>query len=128
MRFSTTEFFHLSVKMARSLPLHSSRFHPMLIVILIFHLAGCGRWEVLPLTWLTWRAGRPWPPLRCRLYIWDIAPVMPLLKTTGIAVKYLSGQDFDLHQLLDGSPSPEPLVAAPWAVIESMLASIHYKE
>jgi myo-inositol-1(or 4)-monophosphatase len=63
-----------------------------------------------------------------RLYIWDIAPVMPLLKTTGIAVKYLSGQDFDLHQLLDGSPSPEPLVAAPYAVIENMIASIHYKE
>jgi fructose-1,6-bisphosphatase/inositol monophosphatase family enzyme len=63
-----------------------------------------------------------------RLYIWDIAPVMPLLKTTGIAVKYLSGRDFDLHQLLDGSPSPEPLVAAPYAVIENMLASIHYKE
>ena len=63
-----------------------------------------------------------------RLYIWDIAPVMPLLKTTGIAVKYLSGQDFDLHQLLDGSPCPEPLVAAPYAVIENILASIHYKE
>ena len=62
------------------------------------------------------------------LYIWDIAPVMPLLKTTGIAVKYLSGQDFDLRQLLDGSPSPEPLVAAPCAAIENMLASIHYKE
>jgi len=62
------------------------------------------------------------------LYIWDIAPVMPLLKSTGIAVKYLSGQDFDLHQLLDGSPAPEPLVAAPQAVIENMLASIRYKE
>jgi myo-inositol-1(or 4)-monophosphatase len=63
-----------------------------------------------------------------QLYIWDIAPVMPLLKSTGIAVKYLSGQDFDLHQLLDGSSSPEPLVAAPYAVIENMIASIHYKE
>jgi myo-inositol-1(or 4)-monophosphatase len=63
-----------------------------------------------------------------RLYIWDIAPVMPLLKTTGIAVKYISGQDFVLQDLLDGSPSPEPLVAAPRSVIESMLASIRYKE
>ncbi len=62
------------------------------------------------------------------LYLWDIAPVLPLLKVTGIAVKYLSGQDFDLHQLLDGSPAPEPLVAAPGAVISSMLASIHPKE
>ena len=62
------------------------------------------------------------------LYIWDIAPVMPLLKATGIAVKYLSGQDFDLHQLLNGSPAPEPLVAAPYAVIGNMIASIHYKE
>jgi fructose-1,6-bisphosphatase/inositol monophosphatase family enzyme len=62
------------------------------------------------------------------LYVWDIAPVMPLLKATGIVVKYLSGQDFDLHQLLDGSPSPEPLVAAPWAVIDNMLAAIRYQE
>jgi myo-inositol-1(or 4)-monophosphatase len=63
-----------------------------------------------------------------RLYLWDIAPVMPLLNATGIAVKYLSGKDFDLHQLLDGSPSPEPLIAAPHAVIGKMLESIRYKE
>jgi myo-inositol-1(or 4)-monophosphatase len=61
------------------------------------------------------------------LYIWDIAPVLPLLKTNRIAVKYLSGRDFDWHQLLDGSPAPEPLVAAPEAVIGNMLASIRYK-
>jgi myo-inositol-1(or 4)-monophosphatase len=62
------------------------------------------------------------------LYLWDIAPVLPLLKITGIAVKYLSGQDFYLYQLLDGSPAPGPLVAAPYAEIGNMLASIHYKE
>lgn len=62
------------------------------------------------------------------LYVWDIAPVLPLMNVTGIAVKYLSGQDFDLRQLLDGSPAPEPLVAAPRAVIGKMLASIQYKE
>ena len=63
-----------------------------------------------------------------RLYIWDIVPVLPILKATGINLKYLSGQDFDLHQLLDSSPSPEPLIAAPSNVIENMRMLIRQKE
>lgn len=63
-----------------------------------------------------------------RLYIWDIAPVMPLLKATGIGLKYLSGQDFSLHQLLDASASPEPLIAAPLNVIEDIRRLIKYKD
>ena len=62
------------------------------------------------------------------LYLWDIAPVMPLLDAAGVAVKYLSGQTFDLHQLLDGSAAREPLVAAPSAVIGTILDSIRHKE
>jgi fructose-1,6-bisphosphatase/inositol monophosphatase family enzyme len=62
-----------------------------------------------------------------RLYIWDIAPVMLLLKATGISIKYLSGRKFEMHQLLDGSTSPEPLVAAPLNLIESVRISIQRK-
>jgi hypothetical protein len=53
---------------------------------------------------------------------------MPLLNAAGVAVKYLSGQDLDLHQLLDGSPAPGALVAAPRDVIGNILDSIQYKE
>jgi myo-inositol-1(or 4)-monophosphatase len=63
-----------------------------------------------------------------RLYIWDIAPVLPILNATGIALKYLSGRDFDLHHLLDASPSPEPLLAAPSNIIEDMRLLIRQKE
>jgi len=62
-----------------------------------------------------------------RFYIWDIAPVLPLLKTTGIALEYLSGQRFDLHPLLDGSPAPEPLIAAPADVIEKIRELVRSK-
>lgn len=62
-----------------------------------------------------------------QIYIWDIAPVLPLLKATGIGLVYLSGKEFEVHQLLDGSPSPEPLIAAPLNLIEEIRNLIHGK-
>jgi hypothetical protein len=62
------------------------------------------------------------------IYIWDIAPVLPLLKANDIQLVYLSGKELDLHQLLDGSLSPEPLVAAPSGIVKEVLAMIHRKE
>jgi myo-inositol-1(or 4)-monophosphatase len=63
---------------------------------------------------------------RC-IYIWDIASALPLLKATGISLVYLSGKAFDPHELLDGRPSPEPLVAAPAGIIEEVRTLIHMK-
>lgn len=62
-----------------------------------------------------------------RLFVWDILPMLPLLKTTGIALIYLSGQRFDLRPLLDGSPAPEPLIAAPAEMIEHVQEMIRSK-
>jgi myo-inositol-1(or 4)-monophosphatase len=62
-----------------------------------------------------------------RIYIWDIASVLPLLKATGISLIYLSGKAFDPHELLDGRMSPEPLVAAPASVIEEVRTLIQKK-
>ncbi|RPJ26008.1 MAG: inositol monophosphatase [Chloroflexi bacterium] len=61
------------------------------------------------------------------LYIWDIAPVMSLLRATGIALIYLSGRKFELQQLLDASPSPEPLIAAPVNLIENIRMLVRNK-
>jgi myo-inositol-1(or 4)-monophosphatase len=62
------------------------------------------------------------------IYIWDIAPVLPLLKANDIRLVYLSGKELDLHQLLDGSLSPEPLVAAPASIVKEVLTMIHRRE
>lgn len=62
-----------------------------------------------------------------RIYIWDIASVLPLLKATGISLVYLSGKAFDPHELLDGCVAPEPLVAAPISIIEEVRGLIKRK-
>ena len=62
-----------------------------------------------------------------RIYIWDIASVLPLLKATGISLVYLSGRAFDPHELLDGRASPEPLVAAPAVIVEEVRTLIQMK-
>jgi fructose-1,6-bisphosphatase/inositol monophosphatase family enzyme len=62
-----------------------------------------------------------------RIYIWDLAAVLPLLKATGIGLVYLSGKAFDPHELLDGRPSPEPIVAAPVNIIEEVRTLIQVK-
>jgi myo-inositol-1(or 4)-monophosphatase len=61
------------------------------------------------------------------LYIWDLAPVLPLLNATGIALVYLSGREFKLQPLLDASRSLEPLIAAPANVIEDIRVQIRSK-
>lgn len=61
------------------------------------------------------------------LCIWDLAPVLPLMRATGIALEYLSGGEVQLRELLGGSPSPEPLVAAPVALIEEVRGLIRSK-
>lgn len=61
------------------------------------------------------------------LYIWDLAPVLPLLRVSGIALKYLSGAEFQPGPLLDGSPAPESLIAAPAALLETIRGQIRSK-
>lgn len=63
-----------------------------------------------------------------RIYVWDIAPVLPLLKAAGIGLAYLSGETFDSSELLDGHLSPEPLVAAPLGVIDEIRKLIQMKQ
>ena len=62
-----------------------------------------------------------------RIYLWDLAAVLPLLKATGISLVYLSGKAFDPHELLDGRPAPEPLVAASASIIEEVRSLIKMK-
>jgi fructose-1,6-bisphosphatase/inositol monophosphatase family enzyme len=62
------------------------------------------------------------------IYVWDIAPVLPLLNANDVRLVYLSGKELDLHQLLDGSLSPEPLVAASSGIVKDVLAMIHRRE
>lgn len=62
-----------------------------------------------------------------KVYVWDIVPALPLLKATGISLRYLSGKEFEARSLLDGSISPEPLLAAPASVIDRVQALIRVK-
>lgn len=60
--------------------------------------------------------------------IWDLAGVLPILSNTGIALHYLSGRTFNPEELLDGRPAPEPLVAAPFNVIDQVCSFIRFKD
>ena len=40
----------------------------------------------------------------------------------------ISGREFDLPQILDGSPSAEPLIGAPSSVVEVIRILIRYKD
>ena len=62
-----------------------------------------------------------------RVKIWDLAGVLPILMHTGIELRYLSGDPFDVRDLLDGEAAPEPLVAAHATIIEDVLESIRIK-
>lgn len=62
-----------------------------------------------------------------RVRIWDIAAVMPILSAVGIALVYLSGKTFQIHDLLDGRPSPEPIVAAPIHILNDIRGLIRVK-
>jgi myo-inositol-1(or 4)-monophosphatase len=59
------------------------------------------------------------------IYIWDIAPILPLAKANDIELVYLSGKKIDLNRLLDGSLAPEPMLAAPSKLIEQIRGLIH---
>lgn len=61
------------------------------------------------------------------IHIWDIAAILPLLEVANIGMVYLSGKPFQLQALLDGSPSPEPVLAAPLCVIEDVQKLIRVK-
>jgi myo-inositol-1(or 4)-monophosphatase len=62
-----------------------------------------------------------------RVRIWDIAAVMPILSAVGIALVYLSGKPFQIHDLLDGELSPESIVAAPISILENIRRYIRNK-
>ena len=62
-----------------------------------------------------------------QIYLWDIASVLPILDATGVGLMYLSGKPLELSALLDGSLSPEPLVAAPIDILDDVRALIHRK-
>ena len=62
-----------------------------------------------------------------QIYLWDIASVLPILNATGVGLIYLSGKPLELSALMDGSLSPEPVVAAPIDIIEDVRALIHQK-
>jgi len=61
------------------------------------------------------------------IHIWDIAAILPLLEAADVGLIYLSGKPFQLQALLDGSSSPEPVLAAPLCVIEGLRKLIHVK-
>jgi myo-inositol-1(or 4)-monophosphatase len=59
-----------------------------------------------------------------RIWLWDLAGVLPILHHTGIALRYLSGAPFDIRPLLSGEPASEPLLAAPPALIAELRSRI----
>jgi fructose-1,6-bisphosphatase/inositol monophosphatase family enzyme len=61
------------------------------------------------------------------IQMWDIAAVLPLLKAANVGLVYLTGKAFDLQILLDGSPTPEPLLAAPVNLLEEVRKLIKVK-
>ena len=62
-----------------------------------------------------------------RVKLWDLAGVLPILKHTGIELRYLSGAPFDVRDLLQGETAPEPLVAAHATIIDDVLDTIRIK-
>jgi myo-inositol-1(or 4)-monophosphatase len=59
-----------------------------------------------------------------RIAIWDLAGVLPILRHTGIELRYLSGAPFDLRPLQAGQNLREPLLAARPANMERLRSSI----
>ena len=49
--------------------------------------------------------------------VWDIASILPMMSYTGIGLIYTSGEAFNLSTLLEGAPSPYPIIAAPNVVL-----------
>ncbi len=59
-----------------------------------------------------------------RISLWDIAGVLPLMNAVGVVVTCLSGKAFEPAQCLDGSLTPEPLLAAHPSIIETLRGMI----
>lgn len=59
-----------------------------------------------------------------RIKLWDIAGVLPLLDAAGIVVTYLSGRMFEPTEIMNGQFTPEPLLAAHPAILESIRAML----
>ncbi len=47
-----------------------------------------------------------------RVYIWDVAGLLPILRQSGAVFGYLSGAPLDLPALFSGQRTPEPILAA----------------
>jgi myo-inositol-1(or 4)-monophosphatase len=47
-----------------------------------------------------------------RVYLWDLAGLLPVLEVTGVSVEFLSGKPFSPSDYLDGSRLPEELIVA----------------
>ncbi len=47
-----------------------------------------------------------------RVYIWDIAGLLPILRQSGAVYGYLSGAPLELSALFSGQRTPEPILAA----------------
>lgn len=59
-----------------------------------------------------------------RAKLWDIAGVLPLLKSTGIAFEYFSGARVDFQEMLHGEEIREPVLAAHRSVLEYLRTHI----
>jgi len=62
-----------------------------------------------------------------RIKIWDIAGLWPILNRTGAVTVYLSGNPFQISDLLGGESAAEPLVTAPAHLVEQIRAGIQHK-
>jgi fructose-1,6-bisphosphatase/inositol monophosphatase family enzyme len=63
---------------------------------------------------------------RC-IRVWDRAAVLPILSAAGIGLIYLSVKPFQIHELLDGKPASEPIIAAPINILEEVRGLIRAK-
>jgi fructose-1,6-bisphosphatase/inositol monophosphatase family enzyme len=62
-----------------------------------------------------------------QMRLWDIAALLPSLNISQTQLVYLSGKTFDSTELLDGSLTPEPLIAAHFSIIEKVRTCIRAK-
>ncbi|MBE0699984.1 MAG: hypothetical protein IH586_23910, partial [Anaerolineaceae bacterium] len=57
--------------------------------------------------------------------LWDLAGLLPLLSSLGIATSFLSGEVFKASQFLDGHSSIEPILVAHPLVMAYLRSNIH---
>lgn len=59
-----------------------------------------------------------------RVKLWDLAGVLPILRHTGIELRYVSGAPVHIGDLLGGQPTAEPLLAAAPHLMAQLMAVI----